>query len=105
MSDPSAPEQGPAPAPAPAVPGRGEQAGRKARDTRFWVTVVVGALVVAYVIGLVVDNSRRVRIGYVFGHANANLVWIVGLALALGYVLGLATVVLWRRRRRPAKPR
>jgi len=67
----------------------------------IWAGVLVGALVV--LIALVVANTRSVKLDWVFGSTHASLVWVIVAAGVLGWVLGLATSIVFRRRtRRPS---
>ena len=66
-----------------------------------WAAVLVGALVV--LIALVVANNRSVKLDWVFGSTHASLVWVIVAAGVLGWVLGLATSIVFRHRtRRPS---
>jgi uncharacterized integral membrane protein len=67
----------------------------------LWVTLLVAALV--FVIVLIVENTRSVKVGWVFGYSHISLVYLVVFATVLGWLLGIATaVVLHRRTRRRA---
>jgi uncharacterized integral membrane protein len=68
-----------------------------------WAFVLVALLVV--LIALVVANTRRVELSWVVGSGEASLVWIIVGAAILGWLLGIATSVVFRlrtRRRRSA---
>lgn len=65
--------------------------------------VLVGSVVV--LVALVLDNTRQVEIGWVFGSTSMSLVWIIILSAALGWLAGITTSVILRRRtRRPRSP-
>ena len=64
----------------------------------IWAGVLVGALVV--LIALVVANTRSVKLDWVFGSTHASLVWVIVAAGVLGWVLGLATSIVFRHRTR-----
>jgi uncharacterized integral membrane protein len=68
-----------------------------------WAFVVVALLVI--VIALAVANTRQVKLNWVVGDSRASLVWIVLAAALLGWLLGIATGVVFRlrTRRRRAK--
>jgi uncharacterized integral membrane protein len=60
------------------------------------------------VIALTVANTRQVKLSWVVGTSHASLVWIILAAAVLGWLLGIATSVLFRlrtRRRRATEPR
>jgi len=67
-----------------------------------WALVIVALLVV--VIALAAANTRQVKLSWVVGTSHASLVWIVVVASVLGWLLGLATGIVFRirTRRRPA---
>jgi uncharacterized integral membrane protein len=67
-----------------------------------WAFVVVALLVV--VVALAAANTRQVKLSWVVGTSHASLVWIVAAASVLGWLLGLATGIVFRirTRRRPA---
>jgi uncharacterized integral membrane protein len=80
--------------------GRRERARHYARRTWLytWVTLLAIALVLLVI--LIAQNTRRVRVGWVFGHSRISLVFLVLFATVLGWVLGLATSILFRRQTR-----
>jgi uncharacterized integral membrane protein len=63
-----------------------------------WATIVVVMLVV--VIALVVANTRQVKVSWVFGDSHASLVWLVLISAIAGWLGGIATAILFRRRTR-----
>jgi uncharacterized integral membrane protein len=68
-----------------------------------WAFVVIALLVV--VIALAVANTRQVKLSWVVGTSHASLVWIILTAAILGWLLGIATGIVFRlrtRRRRAA---
>jgi uncharacterized integral membrane protein len=60
---------------------------------------------VALLAGLIVlasANTRKVKLGWVFGSTHASLVWIILAAAVIGWLLGITTAVVFRyRTRRP----
>jgi uncharacterized integral membrane protein len=79
---------------------RGERFSRKARRTRFhaYAFLTVGLLVC--LVALVVANTRQVHLSWVVGSSNASLVWIVLFSAILGWLLGIVSSALFRRRTR-----
>jgi uncharacterized integral membrane protein len=79
---------------------RGESLRRHARLT--WIYTWAGALVALLVIliALVVANTRTVKVSWVFGSTRQSLVWIILAAAILGWLLGIVTSVVIRRRTR-----
>lgn len=83
---------------------RRERAGRYAHRTRLylWTVILVTALVLFII--LIAENTRSVKVGWVFGYSNISLVFLVLFSAILGWLLGIATSVLLRRRtRRPRR--
>jgi uncharacterized integral membrane protein len=94
MDRESAPEQ-------PAVQeSRGDSLRRHARRT--WLYTWAGAFVALLVvlIALVVANTRRVEVSWVFGSTRQSLVWIILFTAILGWLLGIVTSVIFRFRTR-----
>jgi uncharacterized integral membrane protein len=71
--------------------------GRRAR-LYAWAILALGVLVVLIV--LIAANIRSVKLDWVFGSGHASLIWIVLAAAVLGWLLGIATSVLFRFRTR-----
>jgi len=88
-------------APAP-LPQRRERLRHHAHRIRLygWAGLLLVALVV--IIALIVDNTRRVKIGWVFGSSRTSLIWIILVAAIIGWLAGLATSFIVRRRLRRA---
>ena len=83
-----------------------ERESRKQRGARYakrtylygWAAVLITALVL--LVALVAENTRRVKVGWVFGYSHVSLVFLVLFATVLGWLLGIATSILLRRRTR-----
>jgi uncharacterized integral membrane protein len=87
--------------PEPAVQeSRGDSLRRHARRT--WLYTWAGAFVALLVIliALVVANTRRVEVSWVFGSTRQSLVWIILFTAILGWLLGIVTSVIFRFRTR-----
>ena len=61
--------------------------------------LAIALAAVVYFILLIIQNRRRVPVDYVFGTAHARLIWLIVVSGFLGWLLGLATSFLLRRRR------
>ena len=98
MEDESHPSE-PQPATEPVEP-RGARLRRHRRHTRLyaWAFVLVALLVV--VIALAVANTRQVKLSWVAGTSHASLVWIILTTAVLGWLLGIATSIVFRARTR-----
>ena len=98
----SEPEPTPEVATSGAEPRR-ERLRRGTRRTRlyFWAFLLVALLIV--LVALIVANTRRVRVSWVFGSTHQSLVWIILAAAIVGWLTGIVTSVLFRRRTRRAR--
>ena len=86
----------------PLAETRSAQARRHGKRARLYAWAVLGVAALVVLIALVAANVRSVKVDWVFGSAHASLVWIVLAAAVLGWLLGIATSVLFRyRTRRP----
>ena len=73
---------------------------RLTRRTILYLSLAAFVFALVYLILLIVENTDRVKVSYVFGDARAPLLWIVVVSGIAGWVLGIATHVLIRRRTR-----
>jgi uncharacterized integral membrane protein len=82
----------------PAPSTRGARVRHRAHRFKLysWTTFLVVAIVV--IVALVVDNTRKVEIGWVFGTGHASLVWVILIAALVGWLAGLGTSFVVRRR-------
>ena len=67
---------------------------------KLYGRLLVLVLLVAYVIAFVIENKKSVNLHFVFATASVSLVWLILLALAVGFVVGVLLSQLERRRRR-----
>jgi len=85
---------------------RREEESRFERSLRYghrgglYATLVLGILAVVLLILLIARNTRKVKIDYVFGHSQTALIWLVVISAIAGWVLGIVTAYLIRRRTR-----
>ena len=89
----------PTPATEPLEP-RGARLRRHGHRARLyaWACIVIGLLII--VIALAVANTRQVKLSWVVGTSHASLVWIILAAAVLGWIIGIATGVVFRLRTR-----
>jgi uncharacterized integral membrane protein len=73
---------------------------RYGHRTGLYTTLVLGIVAIVLLILLIARNTRQVRLDYVFGHTKAGLIWLVVISAITGWVLGLVTGFLVRRRTR-----
>jgi uncharacterized integral membrane protein len=75
---------------------------RYSHRTGLYVSLIVAIATVVFLILLIARNTRQVKLDYVFGSTTARLVWLVIISAITGWVLGIVTGFLIRRRtRRP----
>ena len=93
-------EREPEPQPEPTVESRRDRVGRHAHRTVLyaWTTLLLLALV--GIVILIVENTRSVKVGWIFGYSHISLVFLVLFAGILGWILGIATAVILHRRTR-----
>jgi uncharacterized integral membrane protein len=73
---------------------------RYGHRTGLYATLVIGIVALVLLILLVARNTRQVKVDYVFGHSQAALIWLVVVSAITGWVLGIVTAYLIRRRTR-----
>ena len=73
---------------------------RYGHRTGLYTTLVLGIVALVLLILLIARNTRQVRPDFVFWHTNAGLIWLVVISAITGWVLGIVTAFLVRRRTR-----
>jgi uncharacterized integral membrane protein len=73
---------------------------RHTTRTAQYAATVVFVVVAIYLILLIVKNTTKVKLDYVFGNGHAAVLWIVIVSALVGWVLGIATSIILRRRTR-----
>jgi uncharacterized integral membrane protein len=86
--------------PAPAEETRVSRGRRYGQRTWTYVSTLAIVAGIVFLILLIARNTRHVKVDYVFGSADARVVWLIVVSALTGWVLGLATSVLLRRRMR-----
>ena len=99
MSEPEK-EAPTAEAPTPQTETRLRRGIRYSHRTGLYVSLVVAIATVVFLILLIARNTRQVKLDYVFGDTRARLVWLVIISAITGWVLGIVTGFLIRRRTR-----
>ena len=66
----------------------------------LYATVILGIVAGVLLILLIARNTRKVKVDYLFGHYQTALIWLVVLSAIVGWVLGIVTAYLVRRRTR-----
>ncbi len=80
--------------------GRGDRLRRHSQRVRLYGVAFALVALLVCLVALVVANTRSVKLSWVFGDTNASLVWIILASAILGWLLGLATSIAFRRRTR-----
>ena len=73
---------------------------RYGHRTGLYVSLVVAIAALVFLILLIARNTRQVKIDYVFGSTQTRLIWLVVISSIAGWVLGIVTAFLIRRRTR-----
>ena len=85
------------------VESRGNRLRRHSRRARLYGSAVLTIVLLAALVVLAGANTRTVKLDWLLGSTRTSLVWVIGAATVLGWLLGLATSTLIRHRtRRPA---
>ena len=90
---------------APAEETRFRRGLRYTHRTSLYAALVALIVTIVYLILLIARNTRQVKVDYVFGDAKARVVWLIVVSALAGWVLGIATAFLLRRRTRAPRPR
>jgi len=77
-----------------------EETARRRLGARQLLSLAVALAAVVYFILLIVQNRREVKVDYVLGSGHHKLIWLIVVSGFLGWLLGLATSFLLRRRLR-----
>jgi uncharacterized integral membrane protein len=73
---------------------------RYSHRTGLYVALGIAIATVVVLILLIAQNTRRVKVDYVFGSSQTRLIWLVIVSAITGWVLGIVTAFLVRRRTR-----
>ena len=73
---------------------------RETFQPKLWFVVGGLVLIVAYIVAFIAENTKSVRVHFVFYTAHTSVIWVILLALAIGLVGGLLLSQLERRRGR-----
>jgi uncharacterized integral membrane protein len=67
---------------------------------RLYAILIVLVLIVGWLIAFIVKNDENVQLDFVLLDAHLSLIWLIILLLAIGFLGGVLTSQLYRRRRR-----
>jgi uncharacterized integral membrane protein len=79
---------------------RRDRALRYGHRGSLYASLILGIAAAVLLILLIARNTRRVRVDYLFGDARAGLIWLIIISAITGWVLGIVTAFLIRRRTR-----
>ena len=97
MSEPEQPEQT---TPAYVPESRLQRGVRYSHRTGLYLSLAIALATIVFLILLIARNTRQVKLDYVFGKSSARLIWLIVISTIAGWVLGLVTGFLVRRRTR-----
>ena len=83
---------------APAEETRFERSLRYGHRTGMYVSLVIALAVIVFLILLIARNTREVKVDYVVDDTQTRLIWLVIISAIAGWVLGITTSFLIRRR-------
>ena len=66
----------------------------------LYAALLVAIAVLVFIILLIARNTRQVKLDYVFDSTNTRLIWLIVASAIAGWVLGIVTSFLIRRRTR-----
>ena len=72
--------------------------GERPNEKRRWLRLVVLGALAVYAVLFIAFNTERAKIDFVFTSTKVSLIFLVLLALAVGFVLGYFTSRLRRHR-------
>jgi uncharacterized integral membrane protein len=100
-NDPFArPESGQTPSVTEVAESRKSRAGRHGRRTGLYLAAALLTTALVLLVILIVQNTGSVRVGWIFGHSRVSLVFLILFASILGWIAGIATSIVFRRRTR-----
>lgn len=71
-------------------------------QTRDIVRIVVAVVGLVLLVAFVIDNSRTVRVGFVFFNSTVSLIWALLIAAFLGALVDRLVIIVRQRRKRGA---
>jgi uncharacterized integral membrane protein len=66
---------------------------------RLYAILIALVLIVVWLIAFIVKNDDKVQLDFVLLDAHLSLIWLIILLLAIGFLGGVLTSQLYRRRR------
>jgi uncharacterized integral membrane protein len=100
----SEPEQAEQKTPAYLPESRLQRGVRYSHRTGLYLALAIALATIVFLILLIARNTTRVKVDYAFGSTQMRLVWLVIISAITGWVLGIVTSFLIRRRTRWRRP-
>jgi uncharacterized integral membrane protein len=91
-------------APTPGEETRFRRGVRYTHRTGLYASLAVAIAAVVFLILLIARNTRQVKVDYVVGSTQTRLIWLVVISSITGWILGIVTAFLIRRRTRWRRP-
>jgi uncharacterized integral membrane protein len=66
----------------------------------LYLILIIGIAAIVFLILLIARNTREVKLDYVVDSTRTRLIWLVIISAIVGWVLGIVTTLLIRRRTR-----
>ena len=79
---------------------RWDRGRRYSHRTGLYLTLGLAIATIVFLILLIARNTRQVKVDYVVSSTQTALIWLVILSAITGWVLGIVTAFLIRRRTR-----
>ena len=71
---------------------------RYGHRTGLYASLIIAIGVLVFLVLLIAGNTHRVKLDYVVDTTHARLIWLVIISAICGWVLGIITAYLIRRR-------
>ena len=73
---------------------------RYGHSTGLYVALAVAIAAIVFLILLISRNTRQVKLDYVVDSTQTRLIWLIVISAITGWILGIITAFLVRRRTR-----
>jgi uncharacterized integral membrane protein len=80
-------------------PASPEKESDEAWQPQLWSKLILLVVLVGYGIALVVANSSKVKISFLFASINVSKIWLILLCIVLGLVSGVLLSQMYRHRK------
>jgi uncharacterized integral membrane protein len=88
----------------PAEESRFRRGLRHTHRTGLYASLVIAIAAIVFLVLLIARNTRQVKLDYVVDTTQARLIWLIIISAITGWVLGIVTAFLIRRRTRWRRP-